>query len=152
MGTDNFLRLPTLAEIEAERAGQPFPKGLPPALAKEERRKSRETEEKLAREAVWARDHARSRATGQPLKRSGIDWNEIGEVDHVINRSTAPELVYDTANMLLLSRKENRLKKTACPRAPEHHMFEVSGPADRAKPQLFRWRDKDGKITRETRG
>lgn len=143
---------PTKAEVDAERAGKPIPKGLPPALVKEEKLKSRETQDRLAREKVWARDKAMSRASKRPLKKSGLDWNEIGEVDHVINRSTAPERVYDTSNMILLSRKENRLKKTACPRAPEFHMFEVVGPDDRALEQTFRWRDADGKIVKETKG
>lgn len=144
---------PTMAEIAAENAGKPIPKGLPPALVKEEKRKSKDKMDEAFRSAVWARDKSKSRATGQLLVKGGtIDWTKLGEVDHVINRSTAPERVYDVSNGILLSRKENRLKKTAGPLAPEHHMFEVSGPDDRALPQKFVWRDKAGKVLKETIG
>lgn len=107
---------------------------------------------RLFRAAVWARDKGRSRATGKPLVKQGLNWDEIWEVDHAIPRSLAPERIYDIGNGLLLSKRENRLRKVACPEAPEYRMFEYAGPDDRSKPQRFVWRDRTGKITRETRG
>lgn len=128
------------------------PKGLPKALVKEERKKSKEKQDAEFRAAVWARDKSTCRATGTPLQKSGLDWDKVGEIDHVINRSTAPDLVYAVTNGILISKKLNRLKKTACPEAPEHHMFEISGPEDRGKPQRFTWRDVTGKVTKVTHG
>ena len=79
-----------------------------------------------------------------------MEWSQLGEVDHVINRSTAPEWVYDTSNGILLSKEENRLKKARCSKAPEHHYFEIDGPDDRALPQVFRWRNDEGKVIKQT--
>lgn len=125
--------------------------GLPTVLARKARKKSKEQQGEEFREAVWKRDCGKSRATGKKVLRSGTtDWKQLGEVDHVINRSTAPERVYDTSNGILLSKEENRLKKCRCAKAPEHHMFEISGPDDRALPQVFTWRDSDGKVIRKT--
>jgi hypothetical protein len=143
------LDLPTLADRQAA----PQPKGLPRMLAKEERQADRDAKADAFRKAIWKRDKGRSRATGQKLVKSGTtDWHELGEVDHVIDRSLAPERLYDLGNGILLSKRENRLKKTPCPRAPEFRMFEVEGPDNRGLPQIFRWRDKDGKVTKETVG
>ena len=127
-------------------------KGLPPALVKEAKAKSRERLGEEFRAAVWKRDGGKSRATGKKLSKSAIKWDERGEVDHVIDRSLAPERIYDVGNGILLSAKENRLKKTACPNAPEHRMFSVTGPDDRSKPQTFTWRDADGKIIKTRMG
>ncbi len=145
--------LPTMAEVAALRAGKPLLKGLPRMLAKEERDAEKQDRGKAFRDAVWARDKGRSRATGKQLLRSGtLSWDELGEVDHVIDRSLDPSRIYDVGNGILLSKRENRLKKTACPRAPEFRMFSVDGPDDRGKPQNFCWRDKDGKVLKRSVG
>lgn len=144
--------LMTAAEVDAMRRGKPIQKGLPPVLERKERQQAKKDKDEAFREAIWKLDKGCSRATGHPLKRSAIAWDDIGEVDHVINRSTAPELVYETSNGILLSKTENRLKKTACPLAPEFYMFSVEGPEDRRLPQTFTWRDKAGKVTRRTKG
>lgn len=150
-GIGDFV--PTLAEVEALRRGKPLTKPEPRALSKPKADKAKADKGKAFRDEVWARDGGKSRATGKPLVRSGsINPDELGEVDHVINRSTAPERIYDTSNGILLSKRENRLKKAVCPRAPEHHLFEVDGPDNRALPQRFIWRDGDGKIIRKTEG
>lgn len=127
-------------------------KGLPRALVKEEKLKVKKDRDEEFRRAIWLRDKGRSRATGKKLEHSGLDWNVVGEVDHVIDRSLDPSRVYDLSNGILLSKKENRLKKTPCPRAPEFRMFSVEGPDDRSKPQTFRWRDEDGNVKRTTVG
>lgn len=138
----------TPAEWRAARA-HTLQKGLPTPLAKKEKKKSKDEQAKAFRDEVWARDGGKSRATGKPLVRSGTtDWALLGEVDHSIPRSLAPERIYDTSNGLLLSKEENRLRKVACPKAPEHRMFDYTGPDNRALPQTFVWRDKDGKVIR----
>lgn len=154
MGLDlSSLNIPTMDEIAADRVGKPLPKGLPPVLEKKERKQAKKDKDDAFRDAIWTRDKGCSRATKQPLVRGGTtEWDRLGEVDHVINRSTAPELIYETSNGILLSKTENRLKKTPCPLAPEFFMFSVDGPDDRAKPQNFTWRDKAGKITKRSKG
>jgi len=142
------LNLPSLNDRQRERYATPRHEIQPSAITKDERKKSKEAQGEAFRDAVWKRDKGRSRATGQKLSKSGTNWDEIGEVDHVINRSIAPDRVYDVTNGILLSKRENRLKKTPCPLAPEHHLFEVSGPDNRGEPQTFTWRDKAGTITK----
>lgn len=143
------LDLPTLATRPAPDLQKPMPR----MLAKPEEEKVKKANADTFRKAIWKRDRSRSRATGKLLAKSGtLSWDELGEVDHVIDRSLAPERIYDVGNGILLSKRENRLKKTPCPRAPECRMFEVDGPDDRSLPQIFRWRDKDGRVTKETVG
>lgn len=143
-----FDHLPVLNQ-QTRRA---VPKGLPSVLAKEERKKSKEAQGEAFRAAVWARDKGICRATGVPLQKSGLDDTRVGEVDHVINRSTAPDRVYDVTNGILIAKRLNRLKKTPCPQAPEHHLFEIAGPDDRSKPQTFIWRDVAGTVTKRRVG
>jgi 5-methylcytosine-specific restriction endonuclease McrA len=142
---------PTMADVAAARVGAP-PKPLPHILVKKDAKKAKKLKDDAFRALIWKLDGGKSRATGTPLSKHGNDWSRIGEVDHVINRSLAPDRIYDPANALLLSKEENRLKKTPCPRAPEHHMFEVVGPDNRRLPQTFTWRDADGTILRTKRG
>lgn len=123
--------------------------GKPVVLARKERKQSREEKHDAFREAVWLRDKGKSRATGRKLAKSGIEWSSVGEVDHVYERSTHPDLIFDVSNGILLSKEENRLKKARCVRAPEHHYFEVVGPDDRSEPQMFYWRNDDGEIIRK---
>jgi len=143
----SFLdRLPTLAEVRATQ-GAPK-KGLPPVLEKKARQKSKEAEDEAFRADIWKRDEGKSRATGKPLVKSGTtDWAKLGEVDHAIPRSAAPERIYDRSNGILLSKEENRLRKVRCVEQPEHAVFNYEGPDDRSLPQKFVWRDhKTGKV------
>lgn len=127
--------------------------GMPTVLAKKARQKSKDEQAKAFRDAVWKLDKGRSRATGRKLTRSGTtDWAKLGEVDHSIPRSLAPERIYDVSNGLLLSKEENRLRKVICVRAPEFKRFDYSGPDDRRQPQHFIWRNEDGKVTKECWG
>lgn len=145
------IDLPTLDAALRQR--RPCAKPEPRVLSKPKADKAKADKGKAFRDAVWARDGGKSRATGKPLVRSGtISAEELGEVDHVIDRSLAPERIYDVSNGILLSKRENRLKKTPCPRAPEHRLFTVKGPDDRSQPQRFIWRDADGKIIKQTIG
>lgn len=151
-----FDHLPTLGELNAQRRA-PQKAGKPTVIARKERKKSREELGEAFRNAVWARDKGKSRATGKKLQRQGpgattMEWAVLGEVDHVINRSTAPERVYDTSNGILLSKEENRLKKARCSKAPEHCYFEIVGPDDRSLPQRFIWRDDNGKVIKQRVG
>ncbi len=129
-----------------DRPGSLLKAGLPTPIAKKERQKAKGKRDDAFRDAIWKLDKGKSRATGRKLVRSGTtDWDELGEVDHVINRSTAPDRIYDVSNGILLSKAENRLKKVRCIKAPEFFMFSVEGPDNRREPQTFIWRDKDGK-------
>lgn len=148
-----FDHLPTLAQQRAVPDATPKHAIVPRVVAKEEKKKSRDEQGKAFRDSVWMRDESRCRATGDPLVRQGTtDSKRLGEVDHAIPRSLAPERIFDVANGLLLSKYLNRLRKVVCPEAPEHRMFDYSGPDDRGKPQTFIWRDKAGKVTRRTKG
>ena len=148
----SFLdNLPTLNE-RTYKPGDLLKAGLPAPLAKKAKQKAKGDKDEAFRNAIWRLDRGRSRATGRKLQHSGLDWDGIGEVDHVINRSTAPDRVYDLSNGILLSKTENRLKKVRCLHAVEFFMFSIEGPDDRRKPQRFIWRDADGKVIKETRG
>lgn len=146
--------LPTMAEVAALRAGKPILKpGLPAPLARKERQKTKDEQAEAFRKAIWLRDKGKSRATGRKLVKSGTtDWDKLGEVDHSIPRSLAPERIYDTSNGILLSKTENRLRKVVCAEAPEFKHFDYSGPDDRSQPQTYTWRDRTGKITKQRMG
>lgn len=145
------MKLPTMAEVAAARTG-PLWKGVPTVVAKVERKKSKQADEKAFRDGVWERDKRRSRASGKPLARSGSDFEKVGEVHHVLARSVAPERIYDVSNGLLLSKHEHHLAETRCPNDPAHHLLDIEGSEDRAQPQTFIWRDVHGKeLRRKTR-
>lgn len=123
--------------------------GLPSPIAKKERAKSKEERGKAFRDEVWKLDEGRCRATGKPLVRScTTDWERLGEVDHSIPRSLAPELIYEVSNGLLLQKYLNRLRKVACKNAPEFKRFDYTGPENRREKQTFVWRDENGRITK----
>lgn len=142
----------TLAERATQRYATPKSQLVPHVVAKDAQRKEKQANGKTFREAVWRRDKGICRATRVPLSKSGSDPHRVGEVDHVLNRSTHPDRVYDVSNGILISKYLNRLKKQACPRAPEHFLFAITGPDDRGEPQRFTWRDLDGHITNERVG
>lgn len=136
-------------------AGLPFhpqPKPLPSALTKDEKKKSKAAQERAFRDAVWARDRNTSRASGAPLGHSGTDWERVGEVHHVLARSTNPEERLNPGNGILLSRKEHRLAETACPHDPAHCLLDIEGPVDRGERQTFIWRDVNGNELRRRVG
>lgn len=149
----SLANLMTMAEVAASRVGKPILKhadGLPQPLARKARKKSQEQLGKDFRAAVWARDKGRSRATGRKLVKSGTsDWAKLGEVDHSVPRSLAPDRLYDVGNGILLSKEENRLRKVVCAEAPEFKRFDYAGDDDRSKPQSFTWRDKMGCVTKQ---
>jgi hypothetical protein len=127
--------------------------GLPTPLAKKVKAQTKAERAKAFRDAVWARDKGRSRATGKPLVRSGTtDWDQLGEVDHSYPRSTAPDKIYDVSNGILLSKTENRLRKVVCAEAPEYKLFDYAGPEDRGELQEFLWRDRTGRIVKRRIG
>lgn len=153
--SDAIRKLQTVAEADAdgERIRRALTKPIPTPLRRKAERKAKVDRDDDFRDEIWTLDGGKSRATGKPLVRSGtLDWDRIGEVDHAITRSTAPDRVYDPSNALLLSKMENRLRKVPCPRAPEFKMFDYTGPDNRREPQHFVWRDEDGRITKERIG
>ena len=140
--------LPTLAT----RPTPNLQKGLPRAITKPEKKKSKEAQAREFRAAVWARDKARSRASRKPLAKSGADYDRVGEVHHCIPRSLAPERLYDVTNGLLLSKAEHAMAETNCPNDPAHRLLDIHGPDDRGKPQVFIFRDVNGKEIRRRQG
>src|SRR5262245_1712137 len=120
----DLSQLPTLAEIQAQRASKPNWKGIPSPIRKDQEKKAKKVTDEEFRKAIWKLDGAKSRATGKRLVKSGTtDWHELGEVDHSVPRSLAPDRIYDTSNALLLSKWENRMRKVSCIRAPEFKYF-----------------------------
>lgn len=156
MGVDlsKIAGLMSAAEVdEMRRKAGPLTKPLPAVVQKDKRAKAKKLTDWEFRARIWKLDGGKSRATGQPLVHGGtVDWKQLGEVDHSIPRSLAPDRIYDESNALLLSKWENRMRKVPCPRAPEFRMFDYTGPDDRRKLQTFVWRDEDGKVTRRTKG
>lgn len=153
LGILDGLKLPTLAERSQERYATPKAQITPNVVTREEKRKAKKADAESFRAAVWARDKGQCRATGVLLVKSGTtDPHKLGEVDHSIPRSLAPERIYDVSNGLLLSKYLNRLRKAVCPEAPEFKLFDYSGPEDRSQPQTFIWRDRTGQITKQRIG
>jgi len=140
--------LPTLSGRAAERYATPKHAIVPTAIVKQAKKKLKSEQEAEFRAAVWRRDRNRSRASGKPLAKSGSDWDRVGEVHHVLARSTDPDKRLDPSNGILLSKSEHRLAETVCPNAPDHCLLDIVGPEDRSKPQLFLWRDVHGVETK----
>jgi 5-methylcytosine-specific restriction endonuclease McrA len=132
--------------------GRPVPKPMPRAITKPEEQHSKKAQAKAFRDAVWDRDKKRSRASGKLLSKSGTDYDQVGEVHHVIPRSLAPERIYDVSNGLLLSKTEHALAETNCPNAPDKRLLDISGPDDRGEFQTFIWRDVHGEEVRRRVG
>jgi 5-methylcytosine-specific restriction endonuclease McrA len=138
--------LPTYAQVNAKRRAEPKGSMTPNVVSKQDRRDAKKQNAETFRKAVWARDKGKCRATGVKLSHSGSDPHTVGEVDHAIPRSLAPERIYDTTNGILISKYLNRLRKAVCPEAPEHHLFSYTGPDDRGELQTFTWRNRDGSV------
>lgn len=142
-----------LNQAQTQRRATPKDQIVPRQLAKEQDRKEKGDKAEAFRKAVWKRDEGKCRATGVRLVKSGTtDWEKLGEVDHSIPRSLAPERIYDVSNGLLLQKRLNRLRKVACRLAPEFRMFDYEAvnpeETDRGKSQRFIWRDERGIITK----
>ena len=71
--------------------------------SKEDRKRERDARDRRFREAVWARDGAKDRATGAVLERSHEDWDRRGQVAHLLSRRAHPEVRCNTSNGVLLS-------------------------------------------------
>jgi hypothetical protein len=134
-------RLPRLDQ----RKRQACPKPMPTVVRKQERIKAKAANEADFRKSVWVRDQGKSRASGKPLGKSGSNWEKVGEVHHVLARSTNPDKIYDVSNGLLLSKQEHALAETMCPGEPSKSLLNIEGPTDRGKPQTFVWLDVNGK-------
>ena len=88
-------------------SGLQFPK---PSLPTKTQRKTLEDKRGRAfRDAVWEREQARDRATGQILSRVHSSSFVRGEVCHLKGRRVAPELKYNPRNAILLSAEHHRL-------------------------------------------
>jgi hypothetical protein len=143
--------LPTLADLQ--KTPRATPKGLPTVLVKKAKQQSKKQQERAFLEGVWDRDKRRSRASGRPLVRSGVvDADHLGEVHHVLKRSTNPEGKWDVSRGILLSKTEHTLAETRCPQAPEHMLLEIHGDDDLGQPQVFTWRDVHGTVTKTRHG
>ncbi len=136
------------AKVDLDRLKKPEPR----VIAKAEKKQTKDKAEAAFRLAVWERDRGQSRASGKPLGRSGTASDRIGEVHHVLARSTDPDKRLDVSNGILLSRAEHQLAETACAGDPSKCYLDINGPVDRGKPQVFIWRDSSGKELRRRQG
>lgn len=127
--------------VLGDRPQTACPKPQPHVLAKAEKDQTKAQREKAFRDAVWARDKGRSRASGQSLLRGGINWKRRGEVHHCIPRSVEPHNKFDPSRGILLSREEHAMAETCCPGDPAKCLLDIDGPSDLSQPQLFIWRD-----------
>lgn len=146
------MKLPTQDEAYQLWRERGFQKPQPHALAKAEKAQTKAQREKAFRDAVWTRDKSHSRASGRPLVRSGTDWKKVGEVHHLLKRSTDPERRLDPSNGILLSKEEHALAETNCPNDPRHCLLDIEGPEDRGQVQTFIWRDVHGNELRRRTG
>lgn len=75
--------------------------------------------------AIWLRDRGRDRCTGQRLERLTDDWNRLGDVAHILAKSTSPQLRYATSNACLLSRASHILSD-----GRGGYLLKIEGDAD----------------------
>lgn len=154
MGALDFMkRLPTLGQEQQKR--QAKPKGIPAVIAREDKRKSKVKAEDVARADCWQRDRGVCRATGVKLVKSGTtDPHKLGECDHTILRSKDVTRKHDVQNLVLISKYLNRLRKVRCANAGQYLRFDhepvTPGDEDCGNARIFRWRDDNGTITKET--
>lgn len=143
-----FEHLGTLVDAQRTRRATPKHQIEKHVITREARRQEKKDKADEFRAAVWKRDKSRSRASGTALSRSSADPKKVGEVHHVLKRSTNPSEIYNPSNGLLLSRFEHALAEAECPNAPDKHYLDIEGSDDRALPQTFIWRDRHGKETK----
>lgn len=79
--------LPTLAEVQAARAGKPIPKGKTRLEETIETRPLTKVDEKAFKDEVWKRDKNRCRCCGRKVLRTMARVPERGEVHHCHGRS-----------------------------------------------------------------
>lgn len=138
-----MTRLSSLPTLDHERSiAHAIPKTGNPTKA---RKAVKRTKGNTLIDAVWDRDHDRSRASGKPLDRKGP---KFGHVHHVDKRSTHPETKFDPKVCVLLSEGEHSLAETRCTYDPTKFFLEIEGPKDRGLPQTFTWREPAGAALR----
>lgn len=98
MGRFDFL--PTLAEVQAERAGRPIPKGETRLQQTVRERPLTKVTDKDFRQAVWTRDKNRCRCCGRKVQKILGRVPERGEVHHVHGRTG--DLRFEAKAALLL--------------------------------------------------
>ena len=102
------------------------------------------------RDAVWLRDHGRSRASGLQLFRNHDSMTLRGEVCHLKGRRVMPEWATDPARALLLSGHEHWLSDGRGGRLLRLYDPETMDPAtDASKPILFVLKDRHGRVVWE---
>lgn len=98
MGRFDFL--PTLAEMQAERAGKPIPKGRTRLQDAIEARPLVKVTDRDFRNEVWTRDKNRCRCCGRKVQRILGRVPERGEVHHIHGRTG--DLRFESRAALLL--------------------------------------------------
>lgn len=124
-------------------------KGQPAVLARRERRAKKQSAEDKARDQVWARDQAISRASGKPVLRGHVDERRRGEVAHIGARSTNPAKRYAVSNQVLLTAEEHRLSDPRTAGASGKRLLEIVGK-DADKMLTFIWYSLDGRELRRS--
>lgn len=82
------LNLPTMAEVDAARAGKSFPKGPTRLEVKEEKRPLTKITEKQFKDEVWKRDKSHCRCCERKVERGLVERAaHRGEVNHIHGRT-----------------------------------------------------------------
>lgn len=81
------LNLPTMAEVAAERAGKPIPKGKTRLQETIEARPLTKVDDQKFRGSVWHRDRKRCRCCGRKVIKTIARVPERGEVNHLHGRT-----------------------------------------------------------------
>lgn len=79
--------LPTMAEVQADRAGKPIPKGKTRLQETIDARPLTKVDEKAFKDEVWARDKKRCRCCRRKVERIMGRVPERGEVHHCHGRT-----------------------------------------------------------------
>ena len=100
-----FGRLPTMADMDAQRTGKPITKGKTRLEAKIEERPLTKVDEKAFRASVWHRDRKRCRCCGRKVQQVMGRVPERGEVHHIHGRGG--DLRFEPITAILLCLRDH---------------------------------------------
>ena len=99
------LNLPTMAEVEASRAGKPIEKGKTRLEVKMDAKPLTKIDEKQFKTSVWTRDRKRCRCCGRKVIKSIERIPERGEVNHIHGRTG--DLRFEVRAAILMCLKDH---------------------------------------------
>ncbi len=128
---------------QAQRRRRPTARPLPSPIERKEKKRARDVADDELRDAVWARDGERSRASWRLLYRQHVDPDRRGEVAHLKPKSTYPSLRHALRNVVLLSATEHKLSDPRHAGAGGKALLEITG-TNANKKLVFTMRDRRG--------